>query len=114
MSQAQKKAVLRTLKLEDTDSSSDDDQSTDNSDSEFDDSQELSQPFQVPASQKLQTILIESHYTWFQVMDALLDGIELEDDSEKCFAAVRELGLARKEEELHHSYEAYTQDLLTK
>ena len=74
MSHTQEKAVLRTLGIEDVNSSSDSEaeaDSTDESDSEVRFEESLTQ-FQIPAVPQL----VQSHFNWFEILDNINDGCE--------------------------------------
>ncbi len=116
LSLTQERAVLRCLGVDASDSSSDDDcGSTDESDSEV--GTEGSQTFKLPEMQHLTSIVTDSRYNWFEIVDKVVsgsEGVNQRHVSESCFAAVMELGLPTREEKLlRHSYEAFCHDLLT-
>ena len=93
LSHTQEKAVLRTLGIEDVNSSSDSEAEADESDSEVRFQESVTQ-FQIPDVPPL----VQSHFNWFEIMD-INDGCE-KDVSEKCFSAVMKLDLSTKEKEL--------------
>ena len=72
MSHTQEKAVLRTLGIEDVNSSSDskaEADSTDESDSEVRFEESVTQ-FQIPDVAQV----VQSHFNWFEIMDNINDG----------------------------------------